>query len=190
MNTEQRIDAVCEFLRENVAKGLLLKKAFDDDMNRVEWVEPSVYPLYLPRPVSGRDWKEAAAPGIVVSIIKDSRENMEGLLTLRIGVIVWDPGTRRELPPNEEEPAQPIIVTDMNRDGWRALYTTMEAVENALTRQHSIFDMVVTPPIVHTPFTDGDYVPDLRPYYIGQLDVPMVYQMPRRVGRDIGKLLE
>jgi len=189
MNTERRVDAVCEFLRGEAAPRITLKKAFDDDMNRVEWVHPEAYPLYLPRPVSGRDWKEAAAPGIVVSIMKDSREMMEGLLTLRIGVIVWDPGTRREAPPEEESDAPPVIVTDMNRDGWRSLHAATEAVESALVMKHSILDMAVTTPIVYTPFSDGEHVPDLRPYYIGQLDVPMLYKMPRRVGRDIANIL-
>jgi len=181
MNTEQRIDAICEFLREHVAPELMMKKPNDDDELQVKMVSPEVYPTYLPPIDSGKDWK-SLAPCLVVMPLKDSRDRGEGILSVRVGVMTWSPGTR------QVEDEKMTLVYD--RDGWRTLYTVMDMVESTLSAYHSIGDMSVEYPIVKTHYEEGSPVPDTQPYYLGQIDVPMNYILPVRLSPELNKLLE
>lgn len=183
MNTEQRIDIICDFLRAEVAQNIELKKAFDDDPKRVEWVNPDVHAVYLPKPDPGKDLR-SCTPCFVVMPLKDVRERTGGLLTVRIGVMTWDPGKRTSTAGDE------TIRLEMDREGWRSLYMAMDYVDDALAARHAIGDMTVEGAITHTPYEEGDVVPDLRPYYFGQVDVPMSYTFPQRMSKDIQKLLE
>jgi len=179
MTTEARIDAVCEFLRENVCGNIKLKKPDDDDPKHVETAMPEVYPVYLP--TKGDDWL-TSTPCIVVMPVKDSRSRGNGTLTLRLGFMTWSPGTRAF----DGEGMK----LDLNYDGWRALFAFMEQVETALTAYATVGDMEVEYPIEKGLFTDDERVPDLRPYFLGQMDVPFRYVVPQRMSEHITRLLD
>lgn len=179
MTTEERVDVICVFLQENVAPHLTLKKPDDDDAKHVLWVQPDVYAVYLPVSDPGKD-DRSCTPCFVVMPIKDTRNRDDGVLNVRVGVMTWSPGTRKH----------DGLTLDMDREGWRQLQMVLDKVGAAFAEGLAIGDMEVMFPIVQSPYQDGESVPDLRPYYLGQVDVPMRYILPRRLSPAISKLLE
>jgi len=183
MTTERRIDDVCAFLREYACGDILLKRPDDDDPERVEWAHPQVHGVYIPRLPEGQDWL-SPTPCVIVGPLNDTRQRDEGTLTLRLLVMTWDPGTREDV---EEEPVRKL---EIDREGWRALYTFMERIQGAMAEHVTIGDMEVGFPMETALYSDGETVPDLRPYYLGQIDVPMRYVFTRRRSPHTRRLLD
>jgi len=183
MTTERRIGEICEFLRTHVCGDIELKKPNDDAANEVVWVNPSVCGVYVPR-APGEDGWLSPTPCVIVAPIRDTRQRDGGVLTIRLLAMTWDPGTREERGAGN--------VTDMaleiDREGWRGLYAFMERIQAALAARATIGDMEIGYPMEASLFGDGEAVPDLRPYYLGMIDLPMRYaSVPRRnqIRRDL-----
>lgn len=171
MTWEQRIDAVRDFLNENVCSDLSLKVPNDNDMYQVDWRSPVAYSTFLPPKNKLPAEINQPVPSVVVMPIRDEESLNEGTLLLHLVFAIWDPGTRLPGAPKKRTPE----FLELDNDGWRALCTFTERAKMAIIAERSIGDMELTYPVRRGFFNEEDSTPDLRPYYMAWMDLSFRY---------------
>lgn len=198
LNTRQRIEALKRFVAQ-ISADMGAFKAPGATLDDIVYKQPRMYTAYYPaRPYKqnqapgmalGPD--DASAPSVLFMLTPSQAQNMEeerldrynnisrpaefgGKLGMLMQFAVFDPGVR--LPGFDGN--HPDLIEDATEDGFYALTDWMDNVMRALITSDTIpgSDMfVIKNTIKYSPYIDGDYIADRRPFYYGQLAATFGY---------------
>lgn len=195
--TRNRLDRLRAWLTEAVCVGREMK-APGKSLTDIRYEQPRVYVGYYPiRPLkkgtiaTGGTFDYASAPAILIMFTPSKARDMEiehfdrynnihrpqefgGKLNISLLVSVYEPGTR--LPGFDGNDPNGII--DESENGLFTLTDWMDDIQRALLAQETIpgTDMyVITSTIQYSPYVDGDYIADRRPYFYGMINLTFGY---------------
>lgn len=158
---ETRIDAVCEALLRGTGR-LRLKCPNDRDAIDVCYRAPTVHPVYLPQGGALTGEQYHSAPSITVMPGTISEKDGHGSFQMTLALVTWDPGTRKD-----------GALVDLNNDGWRSLSGLIDNARRALANAGTVGGMRLQDDVRAGLYDSRNT--DLRPYYVGWLEVRFAY---------------
>ena len=198
------IDGVADWVRENIASRLKLKKpktnqgrghaadrgaGLDDAAyNAVyETVQPAVYAMYVPLE-SPPDY-ESPYPYICLRAEEGQEAAAErsGRLDMRVFVGVWNPGQhnadmRYPAGGNAFEQREDPAFFNRDSEGWRDVWNAIDVILRALKSAEDIGGAALKQdvPIRYGPLKEQDAVVDMWPYWVGWVTFSLDYGLYRR----------
>lgn len=198
LNTRQRIEALKQFVSD-VSDSVGDLKAPGKSLDDIVYKRPKMYTAYYPSRPQKQDQPpgmalspdDASAPSVLFMLTPSMAQSMEeerfdrynnihrpaefgGKLGILMQFVIYDPGVR--LPGFGGR--YPDLIEDATEDGFYTLTDWMDVVIRALLTCDAIpgSDMyVLKDTIKYSPYIDGDYIADRRPFYYGQLAVTFGY---------------
>lgn len=167
--TESRIDAVVAALRkalkdEQVKHPAESKRAMD-----AVWGGLPVEPVFFPISDGVSVVPPEMVPSLLVMPVRGEQDAKEERLRLKMLLTLYEPGDRWALSPD-----QPVEMADLldRGAGWRAQMRVLDRVRTVLAGGMRVPDSDLSvEEMKWSVYTEEGLIPDLRPNYVGWIDV-------------------